>query len=431
MEIYRSSIDSRLQTDVLVIGGGTAGVLAALAAAQQGAAVTLVERYGFLGGVSTQLMDTFCGMYPSGNNPPKIVGGIMDHVIEELFQCGKALYRMCPYSHSKLITYDQPTLKMVWDEMAHRAGVNVLLHTVVVDALRDGDRVAGVVAVNKGGFEQLQARVVIDASGDGDVAAAAGVPYESAEQGPIQALTTSFRLVHVDVERAQQPGTEELRMLVREAVESKGYDLPNPDVPFWQTPLPGVVFTNMTQITDVDPTDPIQLSQAEQQGRRQATDCVRFLKEFVPGFENAELLDFGTQIGVRESRRICGDYQLTREDVVSGHKFEDTIAKGAWPIEDHRAEHDRTEWNLLSDDVVYDIPYRCLLPQGVESLLIAGRCLSADHDAHASARPMVQCMAMGQAAGVAATLACDRNLTPREVPMAELQGSLRKLGAVI
>ena len=431
MEIYRASIASHLQTDVLVIGGGTAGVIAALAAAEQGAAVTLVERYGFLGGVSTQLMDTFCGMYPSGDNPPKIVGGIMDHVIEELFRRGKALYRMCPYSHSKLITYDQPTLKMVWDEMAQRARVNVLLHTVVVDAIRDGDRVVGVVAVNKEGFARLQARIVIDASGDADVAAAAGVPYEGAEQGPLQTLTTSFRLMHVDVERAQQPGTEELRMLVREAVEGKGYDLPNPDVPFWQTPLAGVVSANMTQITDIDPIDPLQLSEAEYRGRRQAMGCIRFLKEFVPGFENAELLDFGTQIGVRESRRICGDYQLTREDVVSGHKFEDAIAKGAWPIENHRAERDRTEWNLLSDDVVYDIPYRCLLPQGVEGLLVAGRCLSADHDAHASARPMVQCMAMGQAAGVAATLASDRNLMPREVPMAELQGSLRELGAVL
>lgn len=431
MEIYRSRIASHLYTDVLVIGGGTAGMLAALAAAEQGAAVTLVERYGFLGGVSTQLMDTFCGMYPSGDNAPKIAGGIMDHVIEALFRRGKALYRMCPYSHSRLITYDQPALKMVWDEMAWRAGVNVLLHTFFVDAIRQGDRVVGVVAVNKGGLARLQARVVIDASGDADVAAAAGVPYEGAGEGSLQALTTSFRLMHVDVERAQQQPTEELRRLVAEAVASKGYKLPNPDVPFWHTPSAGVVSANMTQITDVNPVDPQQLSEAEALGRRQAMGCIRFLKEFVPGFENAELLDFSTQVGVRESRRICGDYQLTREDVVSGRKFEDVIAKGAWPIEKHRAELDSTAWDLLSDDVVYDIPYRCLLPQGVDGLVVAGRCLSADHDAHASARPMVQCMAMGQAAGVAATLALDGNITPRHVPVADLQDRLRELGAVL
>ncbi len=431
MEIYSTTIKSHWQTDVLVIGGGPAGMIAALAAAEQGAAVTLVERYGFLGGVSTQVMDTFCGMYPSGDNPPKIVGGIMDRVIDELFHRGKALYRMCPYSYSRLVTYDQPTLKVIWETMARQAGVNVLLHTFVVDAWREGDRVAGVVAVNKGGFVRLQARVVIDASGDADVAAAVGVPYESAEDGPVQTLTTSFRLMHGDVERSQQAGTEDLRTLVAEAVEGNGYDLPNPDVPFWRTPLAGVVSTNMTQITDIDPSDPLQLSEAESRGRRQALGCIRFLREFVPGFENAGLLDFGTQIGVRESRRICGDYQLTREDVVSGQKFEDAIAKGAWPIEDHRAEQDSTAWNLLSDDVVYDIPYRCLLPQGVEGLLVAGRCLSADHEAHASARPMVQCMAMGQAAGVAAALALDKNLMPREVSMGELQDSLRELGAVI
>lgn len=430
MEIYSTTVKSHWQTDILVIGGGPAGVIAALAAAEHGAAVTLVERYGFLGGISTQVIDTFCGFYPPGDNTKKVIGGVPDRVVNELMQRGKALYRMCPYSGSKLVTYDPPTLKVIWETMAQQAGVRVLLHTFVVDAWQDSDRVMGVVAVNKGGFVRLQAGVVIDASGDADVATAVGVPFESVEHGAVQPLTTTFRLMKVDVERAQQAREGELETLMTEAVERYGYDLPGRNVIFYITPLAGVVGTNMTQITGIDPTDPWQLSEAERQGRRQAMEYMRFLKDYVPGFGNAELVNFSTQIGIRESRRIFGDYRLTREDVLSGRSFEDAIAKGAWPIEEHHAEHD-IRWEHLSDGAAYDIPYRSLLPQGVEGLLVAGRCLSADHDAHASARVMAQCMGMGQAAGVAAALASDKNLMPREVPMGKLQDCLRELGAVI
>jgi hypothetical protein len=314
--------------------------------------------------------------------------------------------------------------------MAQQAGVRVLLHTFVVDAWQESDRVMGVVAVNKGGFVRLQAGVVIDASGDADVAAAVGVPFESAEHGAVQPLTTTFRLMKVDVERAQQAREGELETLVTEAVERYGYNLPSRNATFYITPLAGVVGTNMTQITGIDPTDPWQLSEAERQGRGQAMEYIRFFKDYVPGFGNAELVNFGTQIGIRESRRIFGDYRLTGEDVLSGRSFEDAIAKGAWPIEEHHPEYD-IRWEHLSDGVAYDIPYRSLLPQGVEGLLVAGRCLSADHDAHASARVMAQCMGMGQAAGVAAALASDKNLVPREVSMGELQNCLRELGAVI
>ena len=430
MGIYSTTVNSQWQTDILVIGGGPAGVIAAIAAAEHGASVTLVERYGFLGGTSTQVIDTFCGFYPPGENAKKVVGGIPDRVVNELMRRGKALYRMCPYSGSKLVTYDQPTLKVIWDIMAQQAGVRVLLHTFVVDAWKDSDRVMGVVAVNKGGFVRLQAGVVIDASGDADVAAAAGVPFESARHGVLQPLTTTFRMMKVDVERAQQVEEGELRTLLTEAVERYGYDLPSRNAIFYLTPLAGVVATNMTRITGIDPTDPLELSEAERQGRQQAMEYMRFLKDYVPGFENAELLNFSTQIGIRESRRIFGDYRLTREDVLSGRRFEDAIARGAWPIEEHQAERD-IRWEHLSDSTAYDIPYRSLLPQGVEGLLVAGRCLSADHDAHASVRVMAQSMAMGQAAGVAAALASDNNLMPREVSMGEIQDSLRKLGAVI
>jgi hypothetical protein len=196
------------------------------------------------------------------------------------------------------------------------------------------------------------------------------------------------------------------------------------------TPLDGVMATNMTRITNIDPNDVVQLSRAEIEGRRQAIEYTRFLIECVPGYEKASLGGLSTQIGVRESRRIFGEYRLTRTDVLAAKKFDDAIAQCGAPIEEHHAGAD-TRWEYLPDGETYHIPYRCLLPQSVDALLVAGRCLSADHDAHASVRSMGQCMAMGQATGAAAALAVSNNQAPREIKINDLQDSLRKLGAVI
>ncbi len=196
------------------------------------------------------------------------------------------------------------------------------------------------------------------------------------------------------------------------------------------TPLPGVMVTNMTRVTGVDATDPIQLTEAEGEGRRQAMEYLRFLKDKVPGYADAELGGFSIQIGVRESRRILGAYRLTREDVLAARKFDDAIARCGAPIEDHHAGAD-TRWQYLPEGETYDIPFRCLLPRQVAGLLVAGRCLSADHDAHASVRSMGQCMAMGQAAGVAAALAAAGHCLPHEVPVGVLQDRLRALGAIL
>jgi hypothetical protein len=188
--------------------------------------------------------------------------------------------------------------------------------------------------------------------------------------------------------------------------------------------------TNMTRVGQIDPTDPEQLTLAEIEGRRQAEEYARFLIDRVPGYESAVLASLSTQIGVRESRRIFGQYRLTRSDVLSARKFEDAIAQCGAPIEDHHAGSD-TVWHYLPEGETYDIPYRCLLPQGVEGLIVVGRCLSADHDAHASVRSMGQCMAMGQAAAVAARLAAQRYVTPGDVSIQDLQARLRAIGAVL
>jgi hypothetical protein len=209
-----------------------------------------------------------------------------------------------------------------------------------------------------------------------------------------------------------------------------GYTLPRKEGSAHITPLAGVIATNMTRVNGIDPLNVEQLSQAEIEGRRQALEYARFLVEQVPGYENATLGGFSTQIGVRESRRIFGVYRLTRADVLAARKFDDAIAQCGAPIEEHHSGQD-TRWEYLPDGETYQIPYRCLLPQNCEALLVAGRCLSADHDAHASVRSMGQCMAMGQAAGAAAAIALKNHIGLHDLSVKQLQATLRSLGAIL
>lgn len=429
MQIYNKPIRDLWKTDVLVIGSGSAGATAAITAGREGASVALVERYGFMGGISTQVLDTFYGFYTPGEQPKKVVGGVPDLVVDELFRREMAIYRPNTYGAGQGITYDPSTLKIVWETLAQQVGVKLLYHTFVVDALVEQERITGVIAVNKSGLVHLSADVIIDASGDADVAASVGVPFEGAKDGPVQSLTTTFRLLNVDVERASAVKKAQLHDLMSQAIE-QGYRLPRKEGSIHITPIDGVMATNMTRVGEIDATDPEQLTLAEIEGRRQAEEYARFLIDKVPGYERAVLGDLSTQIGVRESRRVFGDYRLTRADVLSARKFDDAVAKCGAPIEDHHAGSD-TKWEYLPEGETYDIPYRCLLPQKIEGLLVAGRCLSAEHDAHASVRSMGQCMAMGQAAGVAAVIASREGKSPREISTGNLQTRLRQLGAIL
>lgn len=429
MQIYSRAVRQRWQADVLVVGSGSAGATAAITAAREGLSVALVERYGFMGGISTQALDTFYGFFTPGEKARKVVGGVPDLVVGELLRQKACIYRPNTYGAGQGITYDPEALKVIWEQMACEAGVRLLYHTFVLDALVADGRVTGVIAASKGGLIQLDAAVIIDASGDADVAAAAGVPYESAEHGPVQSLTTTFRLANIDMPRARAVRKEQLHALMAEAIE-QGYALPRREGSVHITPIDRMMATNMTRVGQIDATDPEQLTRAEIEGRRQAREYARFLIDRVPGYEQASLVGFSHQIGIRESRRIFGDYRLTRADVLAARQFDDSIAQCGAPIEDHHAGSD-TQWEYLPEGATYGIPYRCLLPQKVEGLLVAGRCLSAQHDAHASVRSMGQCMAMGQAAGVAAALAVQERTTPREVAPAALRARLRALGAII
>jgi hypothetical protein len=428
--VYTRECPVLWDVDVLVIGGGSAGATAAIAAARQGADVALVDRAAYLGGTGTSVLDTFYGFYCPGEGQRKVIGGIPDDVVAHLNERDAAIRRPNTYGAGTGITYDPELLKVVWEQLASHAGVRILLHTYFLDVLMQDGLVHGAIVANKAGLQQIRAKVVVDASGDGDVAFRAGGMYEDWRAVPVQSLTTTFRVGNVDMNRARQVTKKQLWSLMAEGVNQHEYRLPRLEGSVHITPYEGIMATNMVRMKVDDPTDPIQLSAAEIEGRRQAMEYYRFLRERVPGYEKSVLLNFSTYLGVRESRRIIGDYWLTREDVLNVHKFDDAIAMCGAPIEEHHAGSD-TRWEYLPEGAAYDIPYRCLLPKGVEGLVLAGRCLSASHDAHASVRSMGQCMAVGQAAGLAAAQAASKPITPREINVRQLQSDLIKLGAIL
>jgi hypothetical protein len=418
--------------DVVVVGAGSAGATAAIAAARTGARTLLVDRMGFLGGISTAVLDTFYAFYTPGEVPKRVVGGIGWEVAGRLTAAGAAFERPNTYGAGTGITYDPEVLKRLWETLVLDAGAEVLLHTWVTGVELDADRRARALSVfNKGGAGRVEAAVVVDASGDADVAAWAGVPFDDpAANGQIQSLSTVFRLAGVDVERAEAFGKRALWARMREASGSGAYRLPRIEGSWHRTPQPGVVMALMTRVPRVDATDPRQLTRAEIEGRRQASEYARFLREQVPGFERAVMVSTSPAIGVRESRRVHGRYRLEAGDVLAGRRFEDEIALCGAPIEDHHAGAD-TRWSYVPDGGVYGIPYRCLLPQLVEGLLVAGRCFSATHDAHASARSMGTCMSMGQAAGTAAALAAADGAVPGGLDAGRLRKHLAEQGVLL
>jgi FAD dependent oxidoreductase len=425
--------------DVVVVGSGSAGSTAAIAAARSGASVVLVERQGFLGGISTAVLDTFYGFYTPGGHSRKVVGGIADDVVAGLRRLGPVVERPNTYGAGTGVTYHPEHLKVAWEQLASDAGVRILLHAFVQDAVvRDG-RVEQVIAATKAGLVRIAGRAFVDASGDADLCAFAGFGYEQAgDLAPAQTLTTTFRVVNVDTARRRELPKEELHRLMAEAAVSGEYDLPRREGSDHRTPVDGMTATIMTRLASfeerdgriVNATDPELLSSREIEGRRQALEYVRFLVDRVPGYEHAALASFSSQIGVRETRRVYGDYRLTKADVLDARQFDDQVGLCGAPIEDHHGAAD-TRWQYLPDGTAVGIPYRTLLVRDASNVLVAGRCFSATHDAHASVRSMAQCMAMGQAAGTAAALAGASGRDPRELDAGVLRDRLRTTGAIL
>ena len=425
--------------DVVVVGSGSAGSPAAIAAARSGARTLVIEKRPFMGGNSTAVLDTFYGFYTPGDRALKVVGGIGDEVVAGLRGLGEVIERPNTYGAGTGITYLAEHLKVVWDELVVESGADVLLHAFVQDVEVSDGRVSALTVATKSGLGRVETGIVVDASGDADVCHHAGFGYEAAGTlDPAQTLTTTFRMVNVDHEARASINKDRLHELMAEAAASGDYDLPRREGSDHITPVSGMIATVMTRIEHAkgDPplsaADPEVLTRAEIEGRRQALEYARFLVDYVPGYENAALAALSAQIGVRETRRVYGDYRLTKEDVLDARQFDDQIGLCGAPIEDHHGgEGTGTTWEYLPDGTSVGIPLRTLIVRDAVNALAVGRCFSATHDAQASVRSMAQCMAMGQAAGVAAAVSVRSGLVLRDVPASAIQDQLRDEGAIL
>lgn len=439
MHTYRKDLPTARHYDVIVLGSGATGSTAAIAAARGGARTLLLERLPFLGGNSTAVLDTFYGFYTPGSASKKVVGGIADDVVAGLQSHASWLERPNTYGAGTGVTYHPEYLKVVWEDLVRGSGCDVLLNAWVQDVLQESNRPRTLITATKLGLRAFTADMFIDASGDADLCHFAGCDYELAgDIDPAQTLTTSFKICNVDIAKRKTIRKDEFHALMAAAAESGDYDLPRKEGSDHITPVNHMTATIMTRLPSfrkdddrtVNATDPEFLSEAEMDGRRQAIEYIRFLRDKVPGYEESQLSTFGTQIGVRETRRVYGEYRITREEVLSANQFDDQIALCGAPIEDHHGGAD-TAWAYLPDGECCGIPFGTLIPKNSENLLVAGRCFSATHDAHASIRSMAQCMAQGQAVGTAAAMAVTENLTPRDLPVTNLQNQLRRDGAIL
>jgi hypothetical protein len=427
--------------DVVVVGSGAAGAAAAIASARAGASTLLLEKLPFLGGNSTAVLDTFYGFFTPGDRALKVVGGIGDDVVAKLKTFGKVLYRANTYGAGTGITYVAEHLKVAWESLVQEAGVTVLLHAFVQGTTVIDGQITELLVATKSGLGSVRCSVVIDASGDGDVSHQSGFGYELAGSiDPAQTLTTTFRMMNVDSTARASISKDDLHALMAEASESGEYLLPRREGSDHITPIDGVTATVMTRVEHVEAgegglsnaSDPMILTRAEMEGRQQAMEYARFLVDKVPGYQGATLGALSTQIGVRETRRVYGDYRVDRGDVLGARQFDDQIGLCGAPIEDHHGKAGTgTSWEYLPDGSAVGIPLRSLIVRDSTNTLIAGRCFSATHDAQASIRSMAQCMAMGQAAGVLAAMASATKGVVRDVPVPTVLDRLRAEGAVL
>jgi hypothetical protein len=421
--------------DVLVVGGGAAGIGAAVAAARAGADTLLVERYGHLGGTLTAVtLGTIAGGYLlSGDNPVPLVGGCYAELVGRLQAVGAALPPR-RWLQTATIPYDPERLKLVADELLAAAGVEVLLHGLVAGVARDDRRLGAVFVETRAGRLAIVPKVVIDCSGDGDVVFHAGAGFDVGDAGFTQFASTMFRFGNVDVARFEAvPRAERNAILERAAAE--GVLLPRTSAGLQAQPGTGFVHANVTRVRQPDgrPHDYLDswsLGEAEREGRRQAWLYESVLRERMPGFGQARIVDVGAQLGVRESRLVRGRSTLTAAHVRGCVKPPDAVALCAWALETHGADRG-TRWEWLAPGDWYGIPFGCLVPRDLDNVLVAGRNLSADHEAHASTRVAAQCIALGEAAGLACAMALAAGIHPGDVDVAALRRGLCERGAIL
>ena len=424
--------------DVVVVGGGPAGIAAATAAARAGQTTLLIERYGFLGGMGTAAgVTNFCGLHANVHGTiEQVVHGIADDLLARIDALG-GLSRPHMLFGGKIAAqaYDNAALKIAADGLVLESGAELLFHAQVVGVVMAApERIEAALIETKSGRAAVTGRIYIDCSGDGDLSAHAGVPFEKGTSGhDMMYPSTMFRVNGVDPVRAGDAWNHFGRLM--EEAERNGRRFPRKTPIIRPQKNPVEWRANVTQLsnqdgTPVDGTDARQLSRGEVEGRRQIVDFFQFLRESAPGFEQAYILEIAPQVGIRETRRIVGEYQLTEDDVLRCASFEDTVGVNGWPIEEH-----------VAGDVVFKfqdtpaargfnhLPYRMLLPLVVDNLLVAGRCGSMTHMGQSAARVSGGCLVMGQAAGTAAALSIAAGVAPRALEIEGLQQRLEADGA--
>ena len=442
-------IPVRAEVDVLVVGGGPAGIMAARAAAGKGLRVMLIESRGYLGGNLTIGLPILGYLGRKGN---QIIKGLPQLFIDRLRARGAAgEHRPCKL-HVSLTIIDPEEAKTVALEMLQEVGVEVLLYVFCADVVKNGDAVEGVVIESKAGREAILAKTVIDCTGDGDVACRAGVECRKGDaDGGMQPPTLMFCMKGVDVQKLRdalvsQPDvfdmdtmpaeqfrtgkfiTVGLRNQIRKAEEA-GYKIPVARTILITGIKDDEIWVNMSRVSGVDSTRPESYTYGEIEGRKQIYEIARYLREFVPGFADARIEKVAPFMGIRESRVIVGRYVLTAEDIIACRRFGDAIAVAGYPVDIHHAKGGDCTMHFCDDS--YDIPYRCLLPERVAGLLVAGRCSSMNHEAMASTRVMSTCMALGEAAGRAARLALKAGGQPADLDVEALRAELRATGAYL
>ncbi|KFM93522.1 FAD-dependent oxidoreductase [Paenibacillus macerans] len=451
-------MDSRtrmMEADVVVTGAGPAGIAAAIAAGRQGASVILIERYGFVGGMSTA-----AGVYPwmtfHTQRGERVIGGIAQEIVERLMERGGSpghLRDTVGFVHT-LTPYHPEIYKVLAVDMLREAGVKLVSHSFVDEVEREGEHIRSVTLTGKSGRIKVSGAMFVDASGDADVAYLAGAPTLQGREGDglSQPMTMKFRMRGVDVEAIRKamladrenfyhktPFAElEMGSIPLTGVsgfykewKAGGVPINRDQVLFFIGPEKDEVLINCTRVQGLSATDVEELTLAEEEGRKQVLMMAEFLQARVPGFAKASISSVAPQIGIRESRRIDGLYRLTMEDVVAGRHFEDGIAKSGYPVDLHDPSGKGVMAAAIENDASYSIPYRCLVARGPVNLLAAGRCISTTHEALATTRLTPSCMATGEAAGTAATLACKAGIAAAEVDTSQLREMLQAQGAIV
>lgn len=411
---------------VLVVGGGAAGVAAAVSSARAGASTVLVERHGLLGGTLTCVgLGSLCGYYAIADDQPlPVVGGVAMEVVDRL-AARNGVTGPVRWLRTASLPYDMFTMSLVLDDLVNEPQLEVLLHSYVTEVRCSGPgRVEAVRVESKSGSDWLRPNLVVDCTGDADVVARAGLPFDY-DPAELQSATAMFRFGGVDTERTSRIGREQYHEYLGEAVKA-GLPLPRTAGGMYSVRA-GVVHANITKIpAPFDPLSPRDLTRGEILGRQQVAAYLEAFRRFVPGFEHAFILDVGHVLGVRESRRVVGRVTVTEEHIRSRARWDDAIACSAWPVEDHVPGAD-VEWVWLDDGDYYQVPFGSLVPQGSQNVLTAGRCVSATHRAQASLRVSAQCFAMGEAAGTAAAMTQQQSghaLTVDQIDVTALQKGL-------